>query len=158
MTNPIRVNRVAGLAIVSAALVILAGCADDQHPSAPTRSYATGRSAAAGDVGLNPEAIGTPNAKPQDQIGFTKVNMLHSGNLAAPAGQTIGGSQACPVGTFAVGGGYTLYVAPGVPAPVVMQTAPTGLASSPDGWAVVLANDAPGAAQAAFQVYALCAS
>jgi hypothetical protein len=158
MTNPIRVNRVAGLAIVSAALVILAGCADDQHPSAPTRSYSTGRSAAAGDVGLNPQAIGTPNAKPQDQIGFTKVTSYFSGTLIAPAGQTISGSSACPAGSFAVGGGYTLIVAPGALAPVVMSTAPSGLASTPNGWGVVLANDAAGTAQAFFQVYTLCAS
>jgi hypothetical protein len=135
----------------------MAACADDQHPSAPVSSHSIVRSSAMGDVSPNAQAT-TPYAKPQDQVGFTKVVYVGSGNVSAPAGQTTAGSATCPAGSIAISGGYTLYVTAGATSPLVTTTSPAGLTPNPTGWDVAISNEAAGAGAAAFQVYALCAS
>ena len=144
--------------MLAASALVIAACADDQHPSAPASSHSVTRSSATGDVGPSAQSTGTPYAKPQDQVGFTKVVYVGSGNVSAPAGQSSGGSATCPAGSIAVSGGYTLYVTTGAPSPLVTSTSPSGPASSPTGWSVTISNEAAGAGAAVFQVYALCAS
>lgn len=144
--------------MLAAATLVLAACADDQHPSAPASPHSVGRSSASGDVAPGTQTISTPNAKPQDQVGFTKVVYVGSGNISAPAGQTSGGSATCPAGSIAISGGYTLYVTAGAPSPLVTSTSPSGPTPNPTGWSVAISNEAAGAGAAVFQVYALCAS
>jgi hypothetical protein len=87
--------------LLSTAL-LLAACADDQHPTAPTSAKA------AGDARPATQSV-TPQAKPTDQVGFTKITKLTSLASFIWPGSTGTASVTCPAGSTVIGGTHRLY-------------------------------------------------
>lgn len=137
------------------AAVVLSACADDQHTTAPaSRSVSSSRSAA-GDLGTATQTTGSPQAKPIDQVGFTKITTVNSDLIHAVAGQNTGVVVSCPAGSTAIGGGYsvTLYLAGATPP----FTKFMGL-DGQNGWGVDLSNDPVGAKDFTYYASVYCAS
>lgn len=86
---------------------VLAACADDQHATAPSRSRSIGSSAASGDMATT-QGLGIPQAKPQDEVGFTKVTTVKTGLLGLSPGFSGSATATCPLGTQLISGGYVL--------------------------------------------------
>ena len=93
--------------LLLATAFVLAACADDQHTTAPSRTRSTSSSSASGDMATR-DGLGIPQARPQDQVGFTQVTTVKSVAVNLGAGGTGSASAICPAGTQVVGGGFTL--------------------------------------------------
>jgi hypothetical protein len=130
--------------ILSAAL-IAAACSDNQQPTSP----ANGRSVSVKASAAN-EPSSSAQAKPTDQVGFTKVTRVFSDNITVPAGQEGQAVATCPPGSVLTGGGYTLNY----------QTLARVVQSHDDaanGWRVFI-NNSNLATPATVLSYAYCAS
>jgi hypothetical protein len=68
---------------------------------------------ASGDVTPSGQAGGSPQAKPTDQVEFTKITKVTSAPINAVIGDHTINTATCPAGTTAIGGNYniTLFVA-----------------------------------------------
>ena len=87
-------------------VLILGACSDEQRPTAPvnTRSAMTGPSV---DVVTTGQAGTITNAKPVDQVGFTKVFTVQGSKVDIQLGDGRKTATAtCPAGSQAVGGSY----------------------------------------------------
>ena len=138
--------------VLFSAIVATTACSDSQQATAPrSRSDRP----VAGDIAPSAPAI-KPDAKPQDQVGFTKITSLVGSPVTIPAGAVMGAHVVCPAGTVVVGGGYIV-------------TEPTGTypwvrvsfqenSGSTTGWGVSVHNDLPGAAPVIVEATALCVS
>jgi hypothetical protein len=136
------------------ATVLLSACADDQQSTAPASRAASSRSAN-GNVGAATQTAGSPQAKPIDQVGFTKVTLASSELVHATPGSSNQAIATCPAGTTAIGGSYkvTLYTA-GYTPPFMLS----GALDDQNGWKVVFSNEVPGAGYFTFFASATCAS
>ena len=136
------------------AAVLLSACADDQHPTAPASRPASSSRSAAGDLGTATQSTGSPQAKPIDQVGFTKITAVNSDLIHTVPGQNTGTFVSCPAGSTAIGGGYhiTLYTAGSVPP----LTRVIGLEGN--GWAVSFSNEPVGAGYFTYYASVYCAS
>jgi len=131
--------------LVLTATFLLAACSDNQQPTSPANGrQVSAKGSAAGQLAPSPQA------KPTDQVGFTKVTRVFSANVTVPAGQTGEAVATCPAGSVLTGGGYT----------VNYQTLARVVQSHDDaanGWRVDL-NNANLPDPAAVLSYAYCAS
>lgn len=139
------------------AAVLLSACADDQHATAPaSRSgsrYANGNLAASSQSGV------TPQAKPTDQVGFTKVAAAYGIPVNLGANADANATVTCPAGSFPTGGGFAVVVNGVGSMPTVHQSLPTETpAGIPDGWSISASNTQPGAVAALIQAWVMCAS
>lgn len=136
------------------AAVLLSACADDQHTTAPATSRAA-RSGVLGDVGPSARGLANAQAKPVDQVGFTKVTYVSSAIIQLPAGQSTQTTATCPDGSTAIGGGYNVtgYLAGATP-PFVRFAGLDGQ----NGWMVRFSNEPAGAASFTYLVTVYCAS
>lgn len=138
--------------LISAAAV-LAACSDNQQPTAP-RS-ASSRSSAAGQVAPSTQGIKLPDAKPVDQVGFTKVGQIYTGVVWVNPGEFKWAVATCPDGSTVVGGGYEFSGGNG------NKDAPAFISESrpwENTWRVAVSNYATGSQQAGFRAWVLCAS
>ena len=137
------------------AAVVLSACADDQHPTGPaSRSAVTSRSAA-GDAAPSGQLNVNAQAKPTDQVGFTKVfTVTGAPILVGPSpNSAIGSATAtCPAGSQAIGGSYS--VGPDFVAPYVTITS-FGL-NGANGWTVVVWHNNPAFPTAKVIPVAIC--
>jgi hypothetical protein len=133
--------------LLSTAL-LLAACTDDQHPTAATSAKA------AGDVRPTVQSV-TPQAKPADQVGFTKITKVTSLANFIWAGSTGTASVTCPAGSTVVGGTHRLYgyVATATPAWIVKSED-----DSQNGWTVIIDNSQAGGQPVNVIAVAYCAS
>lgn len=131
--------------------VLLAACADD-HPSAPTSRSVASR--AAGDAAVSSTAPSS-QAKPTDQVGFTKVTEVMSPNVHAGPGDNVVASVACPAGSVVVGGSFRLiFFNAGSTPPWIFKNDSDGQ----NGWSVTIVNQQPGAFDLTYRAVAYCAS
>jgi len=139
--------------LVLSAAVLLAACGDD-HPSAPTSPRALSGSRAAGD--LSP-ALSVPSgqAKPTDQVGFTKITPVVGPHTPVAAGGAAVSTVLCPAGSVVVGGSYRYIFFDGSTTPPWIFKNDT---DGQNGWSVTIENTAPGSFQLTYQVTAYCAS
>jgi hypothetical protein len=130
-------------------VVALAACDDAQSTTAPSNSRigpVAPVQAAAG--------VGVPQAKPAPNVGFTTVTVVGSTEFTVLAGGASGGSVGCPDGTTRISGGYAFTKEGALTAtPTATQSVPLS-----NGWFVRVVNRVPGAMDAAFTVFVLCAS
>jgi hypothetical protein len=132
--------------LTTAAIV---ACADDPHPTAPA---SRGKSDAAD---LRPTTqTGSPQSKPVDQVGFTKITTtsMPPVDVFGPNGEA---SATCPAGTTAVGGGYELsnYDPATVPPRVIYNRL-----NGSNGWMVKFWNGAPGWGSFTVEAFVTCLS
>jgi hypothetical protein len=138
------------LALFVAVTFIAAACAD-QNPSAPGGRSASG--SVATDQRPSGQGIKVPEAKPTDQIGFTKVTSVFGAGLTH-AGFKGQGSATCPAGSVVVGGGFNIIDGvSNVSRPIVTSSADDGS----NGWFVVV-DQQGGATDVHFSVFAYCLS
>ena len=137
--------------ILVSAAIMLAACSDSPQATAP-RSMSSHGSSAAGNAVLTTQGIKVPDAKPADQVGWTKM----VANLAdgfVPAGGAATVTAKCPVGTTAISGGFIADNA-NVLAPKMIGS----YLDATNGWTVGLSNTAPGSFAFTFTVFAYCVS
>jgi hypothetical protein len=141
------------------AAVVLSACADDQHATAPA-SRSSRSNSSAGDVMPLGQGIGVPDAKPIDQVGFTKTFVAFGAEALLTRGVTESGySQAnCPAGSVIVGGGYEIVSGNyyGVADLRITQNRPSPNAA-PTSWAVTGKLTGNTDDHAAFYATAVCA-
>ena len=143
------------LLLVSTAL-FLAACSDNPQPTAPRSIGSATTGAGAGNRAPATQAVATSNAKPVDQVGFTKVTPIYSSpNVWVNPGEYKWAVASCPDGSVVVGGGYEFSGGNG------NKDAPAFASENrPDGntWRVGVANYATGAQVTSFRAWVLCAS
>ena len=138
-------------AIILALVAAVAACDDQQQqPTSPVAPRAAAPVTA--DVGPVTTGIKLPDAKPTDQVGFTKVTAYSTALIPLVVGQTAHVLATCPAGSFMTGGGHTM--TPVGTSPSVLQSFPDGL----DQWHVVVRNDQAGAQNLSVRAWVLCAS
>ena len=135
-----------------AAATLIVACADDPHPTAPAlRSSAR---SANGTVGPAAQSAPSGQAKPVDQVGFTKITTVSASSGWVPAGSSGDATANCPDGTTVISGGFITSGGP-------ISATPPSLAISRiegNGWHVKFVNGAPGSIALFFDVFAYCAS
>ena len=95
--------------IFLAAAVVISGCADDQHTTAPaSRSGLASRSVSGNGVSTN-QGVSLPTAKPTDQVGFTKVFTVAAPQvIVLTPSNNHTGTATCPAGSHVIGGYHQL--------------------------------------------------
>jgi len=138
--------------LLLSAVFVAAACSDTQQPTAPTKSRALAPNESAG-AQLSP----SPQAKPTDQVGFTKITKVLTNPQVLPAGSVGELAAQCPAGSVLTGGGYSTSVFPNL-----SNDARPYIADSRDGgsngWYVRVFNTATGATEIVFWAYVYCAS
>jgi hypothetical protein len=135
--------------LLLSAAILLGACADDQHATAP----ASAPSAASRSV--SPDAPPGPNARPNDQTGWTTAVTVYSTPHAVAPNSASFATATCPAGTTLVGGGFSLDLGSGV-APAIYLNNP-GLGAT--GWNAGARNYNPvGGSYVSITAYARCAS
>jgi hypothetical protein len=134
------------------AVVVTAACSDTQQPTAPSKGRTPApNGSAAGQLAPSPQA------KPTDQVGFTKITHVITNPQTLPAGSVSELTAQCPSGSVLTGGGYSTSVFPNL-----SNDARPFIADSRDGgangWYVRVFNTATGATEILFWAYAYCAS
>jgi len=132
---------------------LLAACSDNPQTTAPKSIGNATTATGARDRAPVVQAAG----KPTDQVGFTKTTVLTS-KTTLTAGAYGGGNVTCPAGTYLSGGGYWITLVNGATWPIVVASMPYSSGATYDGWATVLRNTQPGAADVVIVTYAVCAS
>lgn len=133
--------------LVSLAAVV-AACSDQQQPTSPAGKTR----APSADISAPSSATApSPQAKPVDQVGFTKVAVIASDMVSALAGQYGSASAKCPDGWLATGGGYQLYA--GHPEVITDRSEYV----PPRSWGLAVDNT-KGVTDATFKVWVVCVS
>lgn len=136
---------------VSVAALVVA-CSDQQQPTSPA---VTGSSLQSGSLSestvASSQGTSTPQAKPVDQVGFSKVQVVSLGKNV-PAGVISIVIVECPAGTVLVGGGHEEQT--GGTRGVVWKSRPETSTS----WIVGVDNAQAGAESNLVTAWALCAS
>jgi hypothetical protein len=143
-----------------AATILFVACADDQHSTAPASRTAGSRSAS-GNLSASTQNVGSPQAKPIDQVGFTKITEVISTNMVISKGGQDSRTAVCPAGSVVVGGGFRFigFNAAGGTPPWISNSGREDLGGGQFGWLVVIDNEQPGAADGIdVEVLAYCAS
>jgi hypothetical protein len=143
------------LFLLSAA-VLFAACADDQRTTAPAYPPGPSNRSIIGADGRASTELGTaPQAKPMDQVGFSKITIVGSVYVNVFAGQDAQATATCPAGTTAIGGGYgmTGYVT-GESSPLITFAS----LNAQNGWTMKLSNHQAGAGTFTYYAQAFCAS
>jgi hypothetical protein len=94
------------------------------------------------------------NAKPTDQVGFTKVTTAQSNNVFVPPGAQGELIATCPAGSTVIGGTihYLTYFTPASPPWIISAM------NDKNGWDVTVVNQQSGAGNVNFYAVAYCAS
>jgi hypothetical protein len=144
--------------LISLAAVV-AACADQQQPTSPVGAAARLESSTVGGEGgaLPAQAPTTPQAKPTDQVGFTKVQMYAGAPAVLAAGDRWTVSATCPAGAVATAGGYDVIFPGGGTAPGISKSRPNGSPVA-DGWTIDVDNRQAGAADIKAWAWVSCAS
>src|SRR5262249_17540174 len=138
------------LLLLSTAFVLFA-CSDNPQTTSPRSISSESR---AGDVTKVADGI-RPQAKPTDQIGWTKVTKVVSFFVAVSPNSVGTVKATCPAGTTVIGGGHQVAgTLAGVPSPLVAGSEDAGR----NGWAITVDNLQPGAALLQIYAIAYCAS
>ena len=141
------------LAIVATTLGIVAACSDQREPTSPAARVTT--RAATADVGAASLATAGGQAKPTDQVGFTKITLIENYEVV-PLGGSAQIIALCPIGSTVTGGGFSAGVyATGKP---IISHSRVITVGNQNGWSVGVENTAVGAAAAGVHVHGLCAS
>ena len=142
------------LAILGTALGIVAACSDQREPTSPaTRATTRASSADVAAATSAPSAGG--QAKPTDQVGFTKITLIENYEVV-PVGGSAQIIALCPVGSTVTGGGFSAGVY-AVGKPIVSHSRVITIGNQ-NGWSIGIENTAAGAAAAGIHVHGLCAS
>jgi hypothetical protein len=128
--------------------LVVAACSDTPQSTAPH----TGGSAR--DRQPSDQGIKIPDAKPADQVGFTKITRVVSSPKSFLPGWTGMIMATCPDGTTIVGGGYRIFGG-GINHPLISFSDINE--AYPNAWSIELDNPAAGASGTLYAV-ALCAS
>ena len=140
------------ITLLTAATLIIA-CADEPRPTAPVSGTST--TSTSPNHQATADRAPVTDAKPADQVGFTKVIQVLSTAAVVPAGGFVGATATCPAGTTAISGGHQFVQWTGsAAAPQLVQNQ----RDWSNGWMVWFYNDAPGAVQFTFKAIAYCAS
>jgi len=139
--------------------VLIAACSQDNQPTSPVR----GRSDVApnsANTSTAPTTDGAkaPQAKPIDQVGFTKVTLVTGAPVTVDAGKVGGEEVQCPAGSIPTGGGFRILDQQTVPVPPIPFLSEPNNLANPTGWVVAVTNRAPGAVTSTVTAYVLCAS
>jgi len=146
--------RTSFLFVSLAAAVALAACSDHDQLTSPTAKVRPEASNVSTEAS---QASPSPQAKPVDQVGFTKVVFYVGDWITFDAGSGGFVMVACPPGTVVTGGGYDAIIN-GTP-PLVYKSRPIGAGEpSGGGWKVWLSNAQVGAAPVKVSAWAGCAS
>jgi len=142
--------------LVLSALAIGA-CSDEQpQPTSPMlRTRAEGQIAGATETSTAGTAVS--QAKPVDQVGFTKVIQLSSPPIHVKANWGAQSYVDCPLGSKATGGGYYIdgFGTPGA-RPWVKYSRAANETNGQQSWEVQVVNDS--ATEFDFTIYVECAS
>ena len=136
--------------------LVIAACGDAQHPSAPLSRRAGG--VASPDVAPSDGAAKHPDAKPADQVGFTKIQAYYGTPITLYPGQDGTATMSCPAGSVVTGGGFEMYINSLGPEPAMWRSRATGPVESATGWIVSASNRAIGAVEGNLQAWVSCAS
>jgi len=137
--------------LLTAAAIVVA-CADETPPTGPA-SGSHGRSASP-NAQATAEKAPVGDAKPVDQVGFTKVIQVMSAPVVVLVNNAGSATATCPVGTMAISGGHQFTQWTGsTPAQMTMNQR-----NWENGWVVTFYNQVPGATQFTFKAIAYCAS
>jgi hypothetical protein len=134
--------------------VILSACADDQHATGPASRSGVGSRSASGDASPSTQGI-APQAKPTDQVGFTKIVAIYGESVDLAANTSANATVTCPAGSVATGGGFATGLLTVGSIPTVRSSNPI---TNPSGWLISVSNIQPGAVAAVIQAWVLCAS
>jgi len=136
--------------VISAATVLVA-CGEDPHPTSP----AAGARSASGQIQPTADKAPVVQAKPVDQVGFTKIVRIYSSQKNVAAGVSGAETATCPAGTTVISGSY--FITGGGP-----FTGAPRLSYSVDdqanGWTVGFANTVDGSGPFTFVAVAYCIS
>ena len=142
--------------LVSIAAAV-AACGDQQQPTSPVAAAPSSADRqVASTSGADLAEVKVPQAKPTDQVGFTKVQIVEGAPVTVIANTFNGAGAFCPAGSVAVGGSYHIGSVNGTP-PLVDRTerATLGLQT---GWVVDVDNTQAGAGALTLSVQAICVS
>ena len=140
--------------LVSLAAMVVA-CSDRQ----PTSPAATTRQSVRPSTDIGAPINGAtpaPQAKPVDQVGFTKAVVVYADLILVSAGKAGGGTAWCPAGSVAIGGGYQYYTF--FTEPAVRANRPDTSDKTASGWLVGILNTQAGAGDVNVRPYAVCVS
>ena len=147
--------RYAFLTVMSAA-AILAACSEQQQPTSPVDARRGPSASAAMSTSPSTEGgIKLPDAKPQPQIGFTKVATYPSATVPVAPGASVAAIATCPAGSVLVGGGFSMPL--DEPVPRVVRSHPDGYPNA-SGWRVLVSNRDAGAVASEVTAWVTCAS
>ncbi len=132
-------------------LAAMVAACSEQQPTSPAATTRAGVRPSADISAATNATAPAPQAKPVDQVGFTKVAVITSDFGSAAVGQTGGVDAVCPDGWLATGGGYQLYAGH----PEVVTNRP--VYSPPRAWNLSVDNS-KGATNATFKAWVLCVS
>jgi hypothetical protein len=134
------------ITLLTVATLVVA-CGDEPHPTGPESRSANGQPRATSDKAP------TEQAKPVDQIGFTKITRVYGTQVAVPAGASGASTATCPAGTMLISGGhFILGAAAATGAPRLSQS----IDNDANGWSVLFANNFTGAGSISFLAVAYC--
>lgn len=138
---------------------IVAACSHDDQPTSPAIGRVGARAQSPNaSTGPTTDGINAPQAKPNSQVGFTKIAIVVGQPISVAAGEDGGGSVDCPAGSVPTGGGFeNLGTQPFQPPSLVWLSRPYPLVN-PTGWQVAITNKVAGAATSTVEPYVLCAS
>ena len=146
------------LIALSLAAAAAAACSQDDQPTSPAVARPDAAARVNASVSPTTDGIRVPQAKPSDQVGFTKVILVWGTPINVAAGDDAGGSAQCPAGSVPTGGGFeTLGTQPFQPPAITWMSRPDPLVN-PTGWVVAITNKVAGAATSTVTPYVLCAS
>jgi hypothetical protein len=129
------------------ALSFAAAACGDKQPTSPN----TGKSPSPGVSSPRTQLAKSPDAKPTDQVGFSKVQTVSSSLESVVAGESKDVFAYCPAGTTVVSGGHLAWVSGS--APFISMSYPDG-----DRWHILVVNDQAGAAFLTIRAWVVCVS
>ena len=144
------------LILISVA-VLVAACSDDRQPTSPRSFGGTGSATTVSRESRN--VVAGAQAKPVDQVGFTKTTVVASPELTIsnllPQDMTKSIAAACPIGSAVVGGGYRILIgAVTINASEPVKSPGVGY---PDTWNLTATLD-PNLPSATVKAWVVCAS
>ena len=136
-----------------AAIVGLIACSDQQQPTSPMASK-PGLAIAPPTTASN--GVGGVQAKPTDQVGLTKVEMIQGASTNIPAGSVESAYALCPQGSTAISGGYLAGAINGTK-PFITNTYRVTYGAQ-TGWLTAFDNKAVGSVPFQVQPWVICIS
>ena len=138
-------------------LVAIAACADHNQLTSPLAgSTAAGAQHNVAATPLDASKAQPAGAKPTDQVGFTKVEMVVGTPTDITAGVFDSAYAFCPQGSSAVGGGFYGGNVTGTPPSISSTGRP--IVGSQTGWGITFDNRAAGSTTFKITAWVTCVS